>query len=121
MLHPDRRIDGIHELRRKNGARLRGPFRHTNVTVIFLSLYRVLLRLALEPECRRSVFLERVQSGFSQRNNVSRLANRNHCLRNVIASDGSQMRTWVRVDATPQRCWIFYAKTISKHSTSSAT
>jgi len=38
MLHPDRQIDEIHELRWKNGARLRGQFCHTNVTVIFLPL-----------------------------------------------------------------------------------
>src|SRR5436190_22201420 len=47
MLHPDRQIVGIDELRRKNGPRLRGPFCHTNVTVISLSLYRVVRTFAL--------------------------------------------------------------------------
>ena len=76
MLHPDRQIDEIHELRWKNGARLRGPFCHTNVTVFFLSPSHVVLRLGLKPECRRSVFLERVQSEFSLLNSDSRSGNR---------------------------------------------
>ena len=121
MLHLDRQIDEIHELHRKNGARLRGPFRHTNVTVIFLSLYRLVRTFALDPKCNHSVSPDGIQRELSQHNSASPLANRNHWRRNVIGPDGSPMRTWVRVAAMPQRCSISCARTISRLCTSSAT
>ena len=76
MLHPDRQIDEIHELRWKNGARLRGPFCHTNVTVFLLSLYRVVRTFALDPKCNHSVSPDGIQREFSRRNSVSPLPNR---------------------------------------------
>src|SRR5437899_4964360 len=77
--------------------------RHANVTVTFLSLSRVVLTVALDPECRRSLFLEGVQSELSQRNNDSLLANplRISSRQDVIAPRGSPIRTLVRVAAMP--------------------
>src|SRR5438874_10316606 len=97
--------------------------RHTNVTVIFLPPYRVVPTLIPEPECRRSLFLERVQSELSQRNSDFHLANPLRILwrRDVIAPRGSPMRTWGLAAATPQRFSIFCARIISIRFTSLAT
>src|SRR5206468_1948324 len=101
----------------------RASFCHTKVTLILLRPYHVILTLALELECRRSVLLERVQSEFSRRNSDLHLVNplRTSWRRDVIAPRGSPMRTLVHAAATPVLCWTFCARTILIRSISWAT
>src|SRR5262249_40520106 len=92
---------------------------HTNVTVILLQQRLLILTLVPDRECRRSPFPEGIQRRFSRLNSVShsgkRLSNC-HC-RGVIVLAGSPTPICASGAAMPQRCSIFFARTISTRST----
>jgi hypothetical protein len=104
----------------KVSAKLRGRFRHTNVTVLLLPPRRVILNFALDPECNRSVFPDATQGEFLRLSSDFHLANplRKFRRRDVSVPRGFLMRTWVRVAAMPLRYSISFARTISTRSTS---
>src|SRR5206468_10438431 len=58
------------------GFSLRQSFCHTNVTVIFLSLHRVVLTFAVDPECRHSLSPGGIQREYLRLRSGFHLSNR---------------------------------------------